>query len=212
MLTFKNLSEMRGKVDEEIFKEFEAVVRDSNLEDESFMETLGGDVFVVETTDDLKDVYIGYDDKDQPLDIRNTADVVDSAFYFPSKNWILIFVATNNAGGSSYIIPKDIADLYVTIETCIEKTNQYWSAQGNCKQLKQVQTFRGPLVEVVRVSPASGLINTRYLPFTQEQYNKHLLGELIQVALPQLTKDEAEFVMTGIPSEEWNLMFPPEDE
>jgi hypothetical protein len=48
---------------------------------------------------------------------------------------------------------------------------------------------------------------------TEEQYfnwkNKHML---IQDALPHLTNEEREFLMTGYTPEDWVKMFPPEDE
>lgn len=39
-----------------------------------------------------------------------------------------------------------------------------------------------------------------------------LSGEYIQNAFPMLSADEREFLLTGITSEEWNELFPDEDE
>jgi len=51
------------------------------------------------------------------------------------------------------------------------------------------------------------------LPITQEQIdlweNDHVL---IQNAMPQLTPDQREFLMTGYTAEDWAILFPPEEE
>jgi len=49
------------------------------------------------------------------------------------------------------------------------------------------------------------------LDITYEQLdrvnNRHLSKELIQDIVPNLSKEEREFLMTGITPEEWNKMF-----
>ena len=42
--------------------------------------------------------------------------------------------------------------------------------------------------------------------------NEWINGGLIQKCFPYLNADEREILMTGIDSESWNRMFPPEDE
>ena len=44
---------------------------------------------------------------------------------------------------------------------------------------------------------------------TPEQLQRWRNGELIQVACPQLTPDEREFIMTGITPEEWEKLKEP---
>jgi hypothetical protein len=56
---------------------------------------------------------------------------------------------------------------------------------------------------ITRKSLISGNINTMSLPITEEQYNAWEQGTLVQVAMPHLSPDEREFVMTGITPEEW---------
>ena len=56
---------------------------------------------------------------------------------------------------------------------------------------------------ITRKSLISGNINSMSLPITEEQYNAWEQGTLVQVALPHLSPDEREFVMTGITPEEW---------
>jgi hypothetical protein len=47
---------------------------------------------------------------------------------------------------------------------------------------------------------------------TQEQLDVWQGGQLIQKALPHLTPDEREFLMTGITPEEWNAAFKDSEE
>ena len=56
---------------------------------------------------------------------------------------------------------------------------------------------------ITRKSLISGNINSMSLPITEEQYNAWEQGTLVQDAMPHLTPDEREFVMTGITPEEW---------
>ena len=56
---------------------------------------------------------------------------------------------------------------------------------------------------ITRKSLISGNINTMSLPITEEQYNAWEQGTLVQDAMPHLSPDEREFVMTGITPEEW---------
>ena len=56
---------------------------------------------------------------------------------------------------------------------------------------------------ITRKSLISGNTNTMSLPITEEQYTAWEQGTLVQVAMPHLSPDEREFVMTGITPEEW---------
>ena len=56
---------------------------------------------------------------------------------------------------------------------------------------------------ITRKSLISGNINTMSLPITEEQYTAWEQGTLVQNAMPHLSPDEREFIMTGITPEEW---------
>ena len=60
---------------------------------------------------------------------------------------------------------------------------------------------------ITRKSLISGNINTMSLPITEEQYTAWEQGTLVQDAMPHLTPDEREFVMTGITPTEWAETF-----
>jgi hypothetical protein len=66
---------------------------------------------------------------------------------------------------------------------------------------------------VSKQSPLSGKINTLEIPVTQEQLDRWQSGRaLIQNVMPHLTDDQREFLMTGYTAEDWEKMFPPEEE
>lgn len=56
---------------------------------------------------------------------------------------------------------------------------------------------------ITRKSPFTGRINTLDIPCTEEQVRLWESGMLIQDAMPNLTPDEREFLMTGITADEW---------
>ena len=55
-------------------------------------------------------------------------------------------------------------------------------------------------------SPHSGRINTMTLPVTKAQYEAWQSGTLIQDAMPHLTADEREFIITGLTAQDWEDM------
>ena len=51
---------------------------------------------------------------------------------------------------------------------------------------------------IKRIHPFTGKLNAMELPVTKEQLQRWRDGELIQRAMPNLTPDEREFIMTGL--------------
>jgi hypothetical protein len=62
-------------------------------------------------------------------------------------------------------------------------------------------------MNITRISPLSGKVNTLDIPATLEQFAAYEAGALIQNAFPNLTPDEREFIKTGITPEEWDAAF-----
>jgi hypothetical protein len=54
---------------------------------------------------------------------------------------------------------------------------------------------------------ATGVVRELEIDCTLEQYSKWQAGAMIQDAMPHLSADDREFVMTGITPEEWDSMF-----
>ena len=63
-------------------------------------------------------------------------------------------------------------------------------------------------LRVTRKSSFTGQVHTLDLAITSEQWRVHLSGaQLIQDALPDLTKPEREFLLTGTTQAEWDAAF-----
>lgn len=62
-------------------------------------------------------------------------------------------------------------------------------------------------MEITRKSAFTGIIRTLDLPVTEEQIKAYEEGVLVQIAFPQLTADEREFILTGATNEEWESLF-----
>ena len=60
---------------------------------------------------------------------------------------------------------------------------------------------------IIRKSPFSGKRNEREIDVTEFQLDRWRQGELIQVAMPNISADEREFIKTGITPEEWDEAF-----
>jgi len=65
-------------------------------------------------------------------------------------------------------------------------------------------------MQITRTSTYSDTINTQDIDVTHEQLDAWRSGVSIQVAMPHLSPDEREFIKTGITSDEWTKLFPPE--
>jgi len=65
---------------------------------------------------------------------------------------------------------------------------------------------------ITRQSQWSGITRTLDIPVTHDQmYEWQQRGALIQNAMPNLTADQREFLMTGITKEEWDEMWGKDD-
>ena len=60
---------------------------------------------------------------------------------------------------------------------------------------------------VTKTSPLTGKATTLDMDVTEEQIASWKGGELIQRAMPNLTADEREFLMTGYTPADWEVMF-----
>ena len=65
---------------------------------------------------------------------------------------------------------------------------------------------------ITRQSQWSGITRTLDIPVTHDQlYEWQQRGVMIQNAMPNLTADQREFLMTGVTAEEWKEMWGDED-
>ena len=64
---------------------------------------------------------------------------------------------------------------------------------------------------IVRKSPVTGKMNHRDIDVTAEQYTSWENGTLIQDAMPNITAEEREFIVSGCTPEDFVFLFPEED-
>lgn len=62
-------------------------------------------------------------------------------------------------------------------------------------------------MKITRKSPFTGTVNTMDIDVTDVQIERWKSGTLIQNAMPNISADEREFIMTGITPEEWQATF-----
>ena len=62
-------------------------------------------------------------------------------------------------------------------------------------------------MKITKTSILSGITRTKEINVNQSQIDKWVAGMLIQNAMPEVSVDDREFIMTGITSEEWDSTF-----
>lgn len=65
-------------------------------------------------------------------------------------------------------------------------------------------------MNITKVDPYTGELNTMDLPVTLEQIAKWQSGERIQNVMPHLTPDQREFLISGCVPDSFNALFPPQ--
>jgi hypothetical protein len=62
-------------------------------------------------------------------------------------------------------------------------------------------------MQIIKVSMFTGKTHMLDIPVTEEQIKAWKAGAMIQDAMPNLTADEREFIMTGVTAQEWDDAF-----
>ena len=65
---------------------------------------------------------------------------------------------------------------------------------------------------IVRKSPVTGKLNELDIDVTFDQYESWANGELIQDAMPNITAGEREFIVSGCTPEDFDFLFPEEEQ
>jgi len=65
---------------------------------------------------------------------------------------------------------------------------------------------------ITKQSALSGKTHTKDIIVTQEQIDAWKGGMMIQDAMPNVSDDDREFLLTGITPDEWNGVFPHGDD
>lgn len=67
-------------------------------------------------------------------------------------------------------------------------------------------------MRVTKQSMLTGVIHTREIDVTEEQVAAWKKGAVIQDAMPHLTPEDREFMLSGATQEEWDAAYSIEDE
>jgi len=68
-------------------------------------------------------------------------------------------------------------------------------------------------MQVTKTSKLTGATHTVDIPnLTEDQVNAWMSGTLIQKAMPHISEDHREFLMTGITPKEWADVFGPDED
>jgi hypothetical protein len=62
------------------------------------------------------------------------------------------------------------------------------------------------MMEITKKSPVTGKENKLLLPITEDQFNRWIKGELIQNAMPHLSINEREFLISGCIDNDWAIL------
>lgn len=133
MKQYKNMTELMS-ADEAIYTYYKDVLKQIEKEigepfeqlfKESFENSLGGDVFIIERFDDLCHIQTNKEDiNGKWMTLLQTADSFDVCEWI--GDYVYIFYATNNAGGPSFWVPKSIVEESGFLRDSIEKTKKAW--------------------------------------------------------------------------------------
>lgn len=66
-------------------------------------------------------------------------------------------------------------------------------------------------MEITRKSVLTGVVHTRDINITEQQYFDYIDGALAQEAFPHLSAEEREFIISGATPEEWQELMEEED-
>ena len=68
------------------------------------------------------------------------------------------------------------------------------------------------MLSITRKSMFTGVVRTKEFDITEDQYYDWVGGKAIQDAMPNLSPDDREFLMTGVTPDEWDNMHGEEPE
>jgi hypothetical protein len=135
MKIFKNMEELR-EGPEVIYKDCESVLKQISkdidepyevLYKEPFENTFGGDVFLLESFKDQGEIQTTVENPEtgQWRSLLETSSAFDICEW-KGEDYLLVWYATNNAGGPSFWVPKSIVEESGFLRDSIDKTKQAW--------------------------------------------------------------------------------------
>ena len=195
MLVVTNMQQLKDITEKYRIANFTHRIEELNKEydidpGDDFQNTYGGDVIIVENAgEDTIAIPLMYSTVDFEKENWDSLDICD--------NYLTVFIATNNSGGPSVLIPMSIAanSKYHIINNI---------ARNFIMAANEIRIDDNTL-RITRFNIVKRQNDTRDLQITNEQWNKYINGSVIQKAFPHLTDNEREFILTGIyDDEDWD--------
>lgn len=195
MLVVTNMQQLKDITEKYRIANFTHRIEELNKEydidpGDDFQNTYGGDVIIVENAgEDTIAIPLMYSTVDFEKENWDSLDICD--------NYLTVFIATNNSGGPSVLIPMSIAanSKYHIINNI---------ARNFILAAKEIR-ITGNILRITRFNIVKRQNDTRDLQITNEQWNEYINGSVIQKAFPHLTDNEREFILTGIyDDEDWD--------
>lgn len=117
-----NLEELRlNSPSKNLTERIEGFYKDLELENENFIEAFGGDFFLVENEVDLEEIPSTVLVNGKYSNLKVSACAYD-VFEMIDENYAQVLLCTNNGGGTTYLIPKDIIENHKTVKESLELT------------------------------------------------------------------------------------------
>ena len=107
MKSFKDISSLKLNAPGEVYTSFTRDILNNHVCEGDFTESIGGAVIIIETVEDLKASNISR--------IMTTQEEYDYCCTTSSKNYCVVVDITNNAGGDTYYIVKDVYEQFEAI-------------------------------------------------------------------------------------------------
>ena len=134
MKAYKKLSEMALKAPQDTYHYICSIIMNAEkfgdgFDPEDFESYFGGFMYLIEDYDELdliKTSRLRSPDDDEWLSILEEPDSFDDCRWIADGRYVVIFMATNNAGGNTYFVPKEIADKCPNVTKSIELTHEAW--------------------------------------------------------------------------------------
>jgi len=94
-----------------------------------FEEYFGGKIYLIENYNELEAISTTEESESDPTlwaTILEKADAFDDCSYICDGKYAILYNATTDSGGSTYLVPRKIADLCGNIKESVEKTRIAW--------------------------------------------------------------------------------------
>jgi len=135
MQIYRNFGELKN-APKEIYNYFlEMESYEPPIDERDFMEYYGGNVIIIEELNDLTEIPTTVEavGENRWKNITEVPDSFDACRWISDGTYVEIYMATTDAGGASYFVPRAIALQVPNILKSIELSKETWSNVGDPK-------------------------------------------------------------------------------